>query len=401
MDHLGLVLLELGVILVGVSALGTIARRFGLSPIPFYLLAGLAFGEGGVAPVSASGGFVDIAAEIGVLLLLLTLGLEFSPEELSGSLARHRRSGLVDLLLNALPGGLIALLFGMPWPAALAVAGLTWISSSGIVAQLLDDLNRLGNRETPAILSVLVLEDLAMAIYLPILLVVLSGGGLAQAALGIALAAGAVALALLAATRASRRIGDLLHHDADEQIMLRVLGVTLLVAASTHALGASAAVGAFLVGIAIPGALAERARSILRPQRDLFAAIFFVSFGLSTNPRDLTSSLGIALMLAVVGTGTKIATGWYAAGRDGIQPKGRLRAGLTLVPRGEFSIVIAGLAGSSGYAEVALVATAYVLILAVVGPILAKVSDALSGRLLRSQPIPGARLDPGGDRGAH
>lgn len=401
MDHLGLVLLELGVILVGVSALGTIARRFGLSPIPFYLLAGLAFGEGGVAPVSASGGFVDIAAEIGVLLLLLTLGLEFSPEELSGSLARHRRSGLVDLLLNALPGGLIALLFGMPWPAALAVAGLTWISSSGIVAQLLDDLNRLGNRETPAILSVLVLEDLAMAIYLPILLVVLSGGGLAQAALGIALAAGAVALALLAATRASRRIGAMLHHDADEQIMLRVLGVTLLVAASTHALGASAAVGAFLVGIAIPGALAERARSILRPQRDLFAAIFFVSFGLSTNPRDLTPSLGIALLLAVVGTGTKIATGWFAAGRDGIQPRGRLRAGLTLVPRGEFSIVIAGLAASSGYTEVALVATAYVLILAVVGPILAKVSDALSGRLIQSQPVPGARLDPVGERPAH
>ena len=141
MDHLGLVFVELGLIFVGVSLLGVVARRFGLSPIPFYLLAGLAFGEGGVAPVAASGDFVTIAAEVGVLLLLLTLGLEFSPAELSASLGRHRPSGVVDLVLNALPGFGIALVFGLPWPAAFAMAGLTWISSSGIVAQLLRDLD--------------------------------------------------------------------------------------------------------------------------------------------------------------------------------------------------------------------------------------------------------------------
>ncbi len=381
MDHLGLVFVELGFIFVGVSLLGVVARRFGLSPIPFYLLAGLAFGEGGVAPVAASGEFVTVAAEVGVLLLLLTLGLEFSPAELSASLGRHRPSGVVDLVLNALPGFGIAVVFGLPWPAAFAMAGLTWISSSGIVAQLLRDLDRLGNRETPALLSVLVLEDLAMAVYLPILIVVLAGGGLAQAAGGIALAVGAVSLALVAATRASHRIGVLLSHEQDEQVMLRVLGLTMLVAAATHLLGASAAVGAFLVGIAIPGALAERARDILGPQRDLFAAIFFVSFGLATNPRDLLAYLPVALVLALVGVLSKVATGWYAAGRDGVQKRGRLRAGLTLVPRGEFSIVIAGLAVAGGHPQVGLIATAYVLILAVLGPVLAKLADALGERL--------------------
>ncbi len=387
MDHLGLVFVELGLIFVGVSLLGVVARRFGLSPIPFYLLAGLAFGEGGVAPVAASGDFVTIAAEVGVLLLLLTLGLEFSPAELSASLGRHRPSGVVDLVLNALPGFGIALVFGLPWPAAFAMAGLTWISSSGIAAQLLRDLDRLGNRETPALLSVLVLEDLAMAVYLPILIVVLAGGGLAQAAGGIALAVGAVTLALVAATRASHRIGGLLSHEQDEQVMLRVLGLTMLVAAATHLLGASAAVGAFLVGIAIPGTLAERARDILGPQRDLFAAIFFVSFGLGTNPRDLLAYLPVAAVLALVGVLSKVATGWYAAGRDGVQKRGRLRAGLTLAPRGEFSIVIAGLAVAGGYPQVGLIATAYVLILAVLGPVLAKFADALGERLF---PVPGA-----------
>ena len=238
MDPTGLVYVELGLIFVGISLLGGVARRFGLSPIPLYLLAGLVFGDGGFAPVVAADGFVTIAAELGVLLLLLTLGLEFSPEELSSSLRRHRPSGVVDLVLNAIPGVAVALVIGLPWPAAVAMGGLTWVTSSGIVAQLLTDLKRTPNRETPAILSVLVLEDLAMAIYLPILLVVLAGGGFLQALGGIALALGAVALALLAATRASRRIGKILTHRTDEQVMLRVLGLTMLVAAATHALGA-------------------------------------------------------------------------------------------------------------------------------------------------------------------
>ncbi len=388
MDRLGLVFLELGVLLVGVSVLSMVARRFGLSPIPFYLLAGLAFGDGGIVPVSASGEFVRIAAEIGVLLLLLTLGLEFSPEELSASLRRHSPSAVVDLLLNALPGVGLALIVGLPWPAALAMAGLAWISSSGIVAQMLTDLDRLGNRETPAILSVLVLEDLAMAVFLPILLVVLAGGGFGQAAGCIALAFGAVSLALLTATRASHRIGALLTHDSDEQIMLRVLGLTLLVASTTHLLGASAAVGAFLVGIAIPGELAARARRILGPQRDLFAAIFFVTFGLATDPRHLLPYLGIAAALGGCGVITKVLTGWYAASRDGVAPRGRLRAGLTLVPRGEFSIVIAGLAVAAGHREVGLIATAYVLMLAVVGPMLARFSDQIAARGLGHGPSP-------------
>ena len=155
MDPTGLVYVELGLIFVGISLLGAAARKIGLSPIPLYLLAGLVFGDGGMAPVVASDGFVKIAAELGVLLLLLTLGLEFSPDELSSSLRRHRPSGLVDLVLNATPGVVVARLIGMPWPAAVAMGGLTWVTSSGIVAQLLSDLERTPNRETPALLALL------------------------------------------------------------------------------------------------------------------------------------------------------------------------------------------------------------------------------------------------------
>jgi CPA2 family monovalent cation:H+ antiporter-2 len=286
----------------------------------------------------------------------------------------------VDLALNAPPGFLAGLLLGLPWEGALALAGVTWISSSGIIARLLGDLGRLANRETPAVLAVLVLEDVAMALFLPLLVVALAGGGPLQAAGGIALALTTVALVLGAAQRHGHRLGRLLTHPDDEQVLLRLLGLTLLVAGLTQALGASAAVGAFLVGIAVPPSFAERARTILSPLRDLFAATFFVAFGLATDPGAVLPVLPAVLVLAVVTTFTKLATGWYAAGRDGVGSAGRRRAGAALVARGEFSIVIAGLAVAAGLEEVGVVATGYVLVMAVAGPLLARAIELVPSR---------------------
>ncbi|QTG80458.1 cation:proton antiporter [Arthrobacter crystallopoietes] len=233
---------------------------------------------------------------------------------------------------------------------------------------MLDDLGRLAKRETPAVLSVLVLEDIAMALYLPILVVILSGGGPWQAAGGVALAVGAVSLVLLAAHKAGHRMGRLLSHPQNEQVMLRLLGITLVVAGLAEGVGASAAVGAFLVGIAIPQSFADRARRILSPLRDLFAAIFFFTFSLAIQPADLLPILPAALLLCAVTAATKLGTGWWAARKEGVQTRGRLRAGAALVTRGEFSIVIAGLAVTAGYAAVGPIATAYVLIRALSWP---------------------------------
>jgi CPA2 family monovalent cation:H+ antiporter-2 len=380
-DHVATLLVELGLLFLGLSVLGLVARRLGLSPIPFVLLAALALGEGGLVPLTTSEPFLTAAAEIGVVLLLLTLGLEFSATELFGSLRRHGPSGVVDLVLNAPPGFVAGLLLGLPWEGALALAGVTWISSSGIIARLLGDLGRLANRETPAVLSVLVLEDLAMALFLPLLVVMLAGEGPTAAVAGIALAVGAVLLVLVAAQRHGQRLGRLLSHDDDEQVLLRLIGLTLLVAGLAQTVGASAAVGAFLVGLALPASFADRARAILGPLRDLFAATFFVAFGLSTDPGAVLPALPAALLLAAVTIATKIATGWYAARREGVAVPGRLRAGTALVARGEFSIVIAGLAVAAGIPGIGPFATAYVLVLAVSGPVLTRFVEPLAGRL--------------------
>ncbi|TMR93620.1 cation:proton antiporter [Nonomuraea basaltis] len=361
-------LLELGLILVVLSALGSLARRAALSPVPLYLLAGLALGEGGVLPVPTAAGFVRAAASIGIVLLLLALGLEFSIGEFTASLRRHLPSAGVDLLANAVPGAVAGWLLGLDGVGVVALAGATYISSSGIIARLLGDLRRLGNRETPSVLSVLVLEDFAMAAYLPVLAVLASGGVWWQAVAGALVAVGTVLAALAASYRWGHHIGRLVAHPDDEQLMLRVLGLTMVVAALAEYVHASAAVGAFLVGLTLTGQTAERARTVTAPLRDLFAAVFFLAIGLSVAPAELLPVLPAALALAVVTGLTKVLTGRYAASRDGVGRRGRLRAGTALIARGEFSIVIVGLAGAQLPVLAPLVA-AYVFVLAVVGPL--------------------------------
>ncbi|MBO3675088.1 cation:proton antiporter [Streptomyces sp. NEAU-YJ-81] len=375
-------LIEFGAVILGLGLLGRLAGRFQFSPIPLYLLAGLAFGEGGLLPLGTSEQFVATGAEIGVILLLLMLGLEYTASDLVSNLKTQYRAGLVDAVLNALPGAVMALLLGWGPVAAVVLAGVTWISSSGVIAKVLRDLGRLGNRETPVILSILVLEDLAMAVYLPIVTALLAGAGLAAGSVTLAIALGVAGLVLFLAVRYGRHISRFVSSDDPEKLLLVVLGLTLLVAGIAQQLQVSAAVGAFLVGIALSGEVAEGTHHLLSPLRDLFAAVFFVFFGLHTDPASIPPVLLPAMTLAVLTASTKIATGYWAARRAGISERGRWRAGGTLVARGEFSIVIAGLAVTAGIEpSLGPLATAYVLILVVLGPLTARWTEPVARRV--------------------
>ncbi|MFE2914861.1 cation:proton antiporter [Kitasatospora indigofera] len=371
--HSASVFIELGAIILVLGLLGRIAGRYGLSPIPLYLLGGLAFGHGGLLPLAASEEFVATGAEIGVVLLLLMLGLEYTAADLVTNLKAQYPAGAVDFALNALPGAGMALLLGWGPVAAVVLAGVTWISSSGVIAKVLGDLGRLGNRETPVILSILVLEDLSMALYLPILTALLAGAGLLAGSITLAVALVTAGAVLFVALRYGRLISRFVSHDDPEKLLLVVLGLTLLVAGIAQQLQVSAAVGAFLVGIALSGEAAEGAHSLLSPLRDLFAAVFFVFFGLNTTPSSIPPVLLPAAALAVVTVFTKIGTGYWAARRAGIGSGGRWRAGGALVARGEFSIVIAGLAVTAGIEpDLGPLATAYVLLLVIIGPLTAR-----------------------------
>jgi len=366
----GSVLLEVGLVILLLSLVARLAGQLGISAMPLYMLAGLAFGEGGLIPVATATEFLEIGAEIGVVLLLLMLGVEYRADELVAGLRRTAPLAAIDVTMNVGIGIAAGFALDLDWIGALALGGVTYASSSGIVAKAIDELGWLANRETPWLLSLLVAEDLVMAALLPLLAVVLAGsvgvGIIGQ--LGLAL--GATALVLAGALRFGERISRWLYTEHTEAMLLGALGLGLLVAGAAERIQVSAAVGAFLVGIAISGPAQELSRNLLRPLRDLFAALFFTFFSLTIDPRDIPAVLGPALLLAAVTAASKYWPVSWGLARVGVGPRGRRRGGLLMMPRGEFSIVVAELGVASGaHARLGPLAATYVLALALVSPI--------------------------------
>ena len=371
-----LLIIELGAVVLGLAIVARLARRIGLPALPLYLLVGLALGEGGLVELPASAEFIEAGAEIGVILMLLMLGLEFSTQELIANVRRSTLAGIVDCVLNFLPGFVAGLILGFDPIIAALLGGVTYISSSGIVAKLVADLGRIGNHETSVVLSVLVIEDLAMVLYLPIVSGVLFGGSVLSTTLTVVVSLAAVFAVLGAAYLLGDRLGAIALSKSSEALLLTLLGGTLLVAGLAGRLNISTAVGAFVVGVALSGEIVSHARGLLLPLRNLFAAVFFVFFGLQVDVRLLSGVAVAALAIAAVTVVTKITTGWIAAGRAGIGRPGRLRAGAALIAHGEFSIVIAEL-GIARESDLGALAAAYVIILTLVGAVLYQFSDSI------------------------
>ncbi len=376
--------IELGIIFIALAVAGRVAHMIGLSPIPFYLLVGLVLGIEGLFPLNFSADFIQLSAEVGVILLLFMLGLEYSGAELSTGLRKGLPAGMIDLVLNFTPGVVIGLLLEWELVAALLLGGITYISSSGVISKLLGDLGWMGNRETPVILSILVIEDLVMAAYLPLMTVLLVGAPVSEGVVSLLIAGITVAVVMLFALRYGTRMSHMIAAYSNELLLLTVVALVLLVAGITQRLEVSAAVGAFLVGIALSEPVVERVHELVAPLKDLFAAIFFVFFGLQIDIMSLVPVLGIAALLAIITGVTKLITGIVAARQANIALPGQMRVATMITIRGEFSIVIAGLAVAAGLElpELAPLTAAYVLIMAIVGSILVRIINPLVRRYL-------------------
>lgn len=371
--QIDLALVELGVIMLTLAVLGRVAVAFELPTIPFFLLAGLFFGQGGFIPIEESAQFIEVGATLGVIFLLFMLGLEYTPQELRQSLRTNTRGGVVDIVLNATPGAVAALALGWGAEAAVVLAGVTYVSSSGIIAKLLTDLRRLGNRETSTILSLLVIEDLVMAIFLPVLAVVLAGGSGVGAVLSGVAGFGLVMTVLLVSPLVERHANRVLDSDAPDVLLITLLGAAMVVSGLAEMVHVSYAIGAFLLGITLSGQVADRARTLMNPLRDSFAALFFVNFGLEVDSSTLTTMFIPAAVLAIVTTGSKLLTGWSAAKFAGASSNGARRAAVSLVPRGEFSIVLAGIGVAAGITiDMKSLVVTYVLIVAIGGSLLTR-----------------------------
>jgi CPA2 family monovalent cation:H+ antiporter-2 len=335
-----LTLLEIGLLFIGLGLLSWLALKLHVSSVPLFLLAGLALGKGGIVPLNVSEDFLNVGAEIGAILLLLVLGFEYSASELAASMKKRWHAGLMDILLNAVPAALLALVLGYGPVGALAFAGIMFISSSGIASQLIRETGWGKSNVAKRVTSVLVFQDILMAPYLPIL---------AAVTLGLSVWAGLVSVSVALAVISSifviaigREIPGLksLARRGPGVLLLLVFGATLAAAGAATLAGFSGAIAAFLIGMLLTGEVAESLRSRFAPLREIFSAIFFLFFGLSISVVDVVNVLPVAIAFSVLGIVGKMAVGWWV-GRDMSDKMSWRRIGAFLSSRGEFSMIIA------------------------------------------------------------
>ena len=367
-------LLELGAVILGLAVLARVAARFDLPTAPLYLLAGLAFGEGGVVPLVTTGHFVETGAEVGLVLLLFVLGLEHSSRDLIATARASASAGVADVLLNATPGVLAALLLGWGPLAAAFLAGITYVSSSGVAAKLLEHAGPHARDAGRFVITIAVIEDFVMALYLPFLAALLLESDALGSIVAALIAVAVVTVILAIGTRLEVGVSRAIFSRSDEALLLSILGFAFLIAGVAEVAKFSAVVGALLAGILLSGPAARNAQTLVRPLRDLFAAFFFVFIGLSIDPGTIPPVLGWAVLLGVLTSATKILTGWWA-GRS-LQPDRQARAvvGAALVPRGEFALAIAGLAAGGAVEEsLGALTVTYVIFTIVLGSIATRI----------------------------
>lgn len=383
MEEVNRQIFELGLLFLTMGILARFASVIRLSPVPFFLLLGLLFGKGGISPIDINENLVKVAAEIGAILLLLFLGLEYSATTLVRTVSRTWMVGLLDLVVNALPGVLLSLLLGWGLLGAVALGGVSAVSSSGIISQELRDLGWRKNRETPSVVSILVVEDLAMAPYLPLLTAVATGAGLLGGMISVGIALVVVTVVFGVALFRSYSTSRWIDATKPSSFLLMVFGLAIMVAGLAGMFDFSSAVAAFLVGLLLSGDIAEAARARLAPLRDLFAALFFLFFGFITDPAEIPAVLPAAIALTIATVGTKFITAAALGRRGGFSRAAVARAGSLLSARGEFSVLIAGIAATSLVAPSnlqPLVAT-YVMLTAIVGPALSRLAPKEHVRL--------------------
>jgi len=336
-------LAEIGAALLVLGIVALIANRLKFSVVPLYLLIGLAIGEGGLVPLSLSEEFLNTGAQIGAIMLLLLLGLEYSAYDLAKAFKERKSAGLIDFVANATPGFVLGLLLGWGLGGALALAGITYVSSSGIAAQLIKEMGWRRSEVSKRAIGVLVFEDLALAPYLPLLTSILLGVSAVSGIISVSLALAITGLVIFVSFRGSAKWSKILDPNEPGGLLLTVFGAALLAAGLADLIGFSGVVAAFLIGLLLTGEVAETARARLSPIRDIFAAIFFLFFGITTNPADLPAVLPLALLLTALGIAGKYLVGWWVT-RDMSDPLSAWRATGFLIARGEFSMVIAALA---------------------------------------------------------
>lgn len=384
MNHL---VLEIGLALSLIAIAAALSSWLRFSVVPFLILTGMAVGPHApkIGPLDfrfiQTAPLIEFMGRAGVLFLLFYLGLEFSVSRLIRAGRSIALGGSIYIAINFAAGLGYAYLMGWPLKEVLIAAGITTISSSAIVAKVIFDLHRTANPETEMILGIIMFEDVFLAFYLSIVSgIVLSGanslgGILTSVTLSLAFILGLIFIG----GKATPLLNRIFRIPSNEVFLLVVFACLFLLAGFGETVHVAEAIGALLLGLVLAETEhSERIEHVILPFRDFFGALFFFGFGLTIDPFALGGAVWPALgavLLTLVGN---VAAGMLAGRSAKLSASASLNTGLTIVSRGEFSIIMANLAKAGGLLPVLQAfAALYVLILAVLGPLLTKESERI------------------------
>lgn len=381
MEH---IVFEVGLAIGLIALAGLVSAKLRFSVIPLYILIGMAVGphafHWGALDLRFihSAELIDVMGRIGVLFLLFYLGLEFSVGRLLKSGKSIAVGGTIYISINFTLGILFGWVSRFPLEEILVIAGITTISSSAIVAKVLVDLKRTANPETEMILGIIMFEDVFLAVYLSILSgLILSGsttvGGVLLSAV---ISLGFMLAVLFIGRKAVPLLNKYLNIKSNEVFLLVIFAALFIIAGFSEKLHVAEAIGALLVGLVLAETQhRKRIEQLIIPFRDFFGALFFFGFGLTIDPTTLFTreTIWLAVGAVIVTLLGNFAAGMLAGRTAGLTPKSSTNIGLTIVSRGEFSIIVANLGKAGGLLPVLQpFAALYVLILAILGPLLTK-----------------------------
>ncbi|WP_127586931.1 cation:proton antiporter [Paenibacillus koleovorans] len=388
MDHM---IFEVGTALLLVAIASLIAGKLKFSIIPFLIVLGMLVGPH--APVIGifdltfieSQDVISFLGRIGVLFLLVYIGLEFSVSKLIRSGRNIVFGGTVYVLLNFVIGLIYGFLVNFPLLETLIIAGMLSVSSTAIVAKVLVDLKRTVNSETELILGMILFDDLFLAVFLSIMSGLLLGGAtsIGGVLLSVAISIGYMLLFFIIARKGTPLLNKLLSITSNEIFVIVVFSALFFVAGFSEKLHVAEAIGALLFGLALSETEhSKRIEHLVIPFRDFFGAVFFFSFGLSIDPLTLGDAAWIAIGAVILTILANMIAGMIAGRKAGLSHKASTNIGLTVMARGEFTIIVANLGISAGLMPLLKPFSAlYVLVLAIVGPLLAKESKHVYGGL--------------------
>ncbi|WP_421382737.1 cation:proton antiporter [Bacillus salacetis] len=327
---------------------------------------------------------IEVAGEIGLILLFFLLGMKYRLGEIASKGKKVWKPGLLDLVLGVGVTAGISAFFGQSLFNSLLIGGLVYATSSSITLKLLEHNNKLDRKESGYVLTLLIFEDMVAPILITIL-IGLSGDGFSVVDFlliffKVALLIGiAVAISRFIQKKGYTLIEKFLHED---YLLVYIIGLALAYGGFAVFLGLSEVIGAFLAGLMFAGTnFKDKIKEVALPVRNLFLPFFFLNFGISLEFTSDIPAFGLLFAIILWSVFHKMIVGYVGGQWYGLNKQESFETGFTLAPRGEFSVIIAGLASGT----LQIFAGVYILAAALIGMLLCQMSSKIVGRVYKKQ----------------